>query len=83
MASSRDLCFPTTNLSRVKGKQFSVPELVGDHSAFESHANDPSAMLSIARLAPQDYHRFHSPVEGEIMVIHDIEGESTISVGHC
>jgi len=30
--------------------------------------------LAIARLAPQDYHRFHSPVEGEVIAIKDIKG---------
>lgn len=38
---------------RVKGKQFSVPELLGHDDRFEALQNDTGCMLSIARLAPQ------------------------------
>lgn len=31
--------------------------------------------MAIARLAPQDYHRFHSPVTGVVQEIHDLKGE--------
>lgn len=31
--------------------------------------------IAIARLAPQDYHRYHSPVEGTVVSIKDIDGE--------
>ncbi|BEJ03155.1 hypothetical protein CcaverHIS641_0103300 [Cutaneotrichosporon cavernicola] len=37
-------------------------------------ARSPSA-VAVARLAPQDYHRFHSPVSGEVVAIKDIPGE--------
>jgi phosphatidylserine decarboxylase len=43
-----------------------------DFSAFTS---DTGCALAIARLAPQDYHRFHSPVEGTVLSIKDIQGE--------
>ena len=29
----------------------------------------------VCRLAPQDYHRFHSPVEATVGDVHDIKGE--------
>ncbi|QRW19661.1 phosphatidylserine decarboxylase family protein [Rhizoctonia solani] len=47
----------------VKGKHFSVPELLGDAKlAEEKFGANPS--LAIFRLAPADYHRFHSPCTG-------------------
>lgn len=47
----------------VKGKNFSVPELLGDAKLAESKfGSNPS--LAIFRLAPADYHRFHSPCAG-------------------
>ncbi|WRT65146.1 phosphatidylserine decarboxylase [Kwoniella shivajii] len=60
----------------IKGKQFTLPSLLtGDDETdtrFEQVQNDPTAAISIARLAPQDYHRFHSPVEGIVGDIKDI-----------
>lgn len=41
---------------------------------FKAIQDDHEAALSIHRLAPQDYHRFHSPVEGMIVAIKDIDG---------
>ncbi|CAE6472595.1 unnamed protein product [Rhizoctonia solani] len=47
----------------VKGKNFSVPELLGDAKLSEAKfGTNPS--LGIFRLAPADYHRFHSPCAG-------------------
>ncbi|QRV91647.1 phosphatidylserine decarboxylase family protein [Ceratobasidium sp. AG-Ba] len=47
----------------VKGKHFTIPELLGDTSLAESKfGTNPS--LAIFRLAPADYHRFHSPCAG-------------------
>ncbi|KAG8699498.1 hypothetical protein FRC11_013655 [Ceratobasidium sp. 423] len=47
----------------VKGKHFSVPELLGDAKLSEAKfGTNPS--LAIFRLAPADYHRFHSPCAG-------------------
>ena len=64
---------------RIKGKQFTIPSLLtgGDESdsSFEAIQRDPKCALSIARLAPQDYHRFHSPVTGTVGPIKDIQGE--------
>ncbi len=44
----------------VKGKKFSLGELLGDGSLAKSYEN--GAMV-IARLCPVDYHRFHFPCE--------------------
>ncbi|WWD08045.1 phosphatidylserine decarboxylase [Kwoniella europaea PYCC6329] len=60
----------------IKGKQFTLPSLLtGDddtETRFTEIQNDSTAAISIARLAPQDYHRFHSPVEGVVGDIKDI-----------
>ncbi|WWD00210.1 phosphatidylserine decarboxylase [Kwoniella sp. B9012] len=60
----------------IKGKQFTLPSLLtGDDDSenrFTEIQNDSTAAISIARLAPQDYHRFHSPVEGVVGDIKDI-----------
>ncbi|BEI95381.1 hypothetical protein CcaverHIS631_0103300 [Cutaneotrichosporon cavernicola] len=62
----------------IKGRQFTIPNLLyGDDKTdkqFDSVARSPSA-VAVARLAPQDYHRFHSPVSGEVVAIKDIPGE--------
>ncbi|MCO5590555.1 hypothetical protein L7F22_044526 [Adiantum nelumboides] len=47
----------------IKGRKFSVKGLLGD----EVLANDfEGGSLAIFRLAPQDYHRFHMPINGVI-----------------
>ncbi|KAK1926630.1 phosphatidylserine decarboxylase-domain-containing protein [Papiliotrema laurentii] len=63
----------------IKGRKFDIPTLLtgggGVDATFAAIANDPNCGLAIARLAPQDYHRFHSPVEGTVVAIKDIAGE--------
>lgn len=64
---------------RIKGKKFSIPSLLsGDDKPSEDLASfgNGGCALAIARLAPQDYHRFHSPVEGSIVGVKNIKGES-------
>eukprot|EP00727_Mastigamoeba_balamuthi_P007746 m51a1_g3592 putative phosphatidylserine decarboxylase (566) ;mRNA; f:1165344-1167984 len=55
----------------VKGETFSLKTLFGD-DALAAEFNDGSFV--IARLSPQDYHRFHSPVSGVVGPIKEIEG---------
>lgn len=38
---------------RIKGRQFSIPELLGHDERFEALQKDAGCMLCIARLAPQ------------------------------
>ncbi|KAK3810395.1 MAG: phosphatidylserine decarboxylase-domain-containing protein [Linnemannia gamsii] len=48
----------------IKGKSFSLPNLLRDPllaSQFQGGS------IALFRLAPQDYHRFHSPVSGVVM----------------
>lgn len=40
-------------VDRIKGEEFSIPELLGNDSQFDELQRDDKAMLTIARLAPQ------------------------------
>ncbi|KAK6980779.1 phosphatidylserine decarboxylase proenzyme 2 [Favolaschia claudopus] len=58
----------------IKGREFTVARLLGDAYKHEAERYTGGA-LAIFRLAPQDYHRFHSPVEGTIGNMTYIAGE--------
>lgn len=55
----------------IKGKCFSIRKLLGN--AYTDKFEQCS--IGIFRLAPQDYHRFHCPVDGVIMEPTYIDGE--------
>ncbi len=58
----------------VKGREFSIERLLGN--AYPEDAKRYlNGALGIFRLAPQDYHRFHVPVDGVMGVPKTIEGE--------
>jgi phosphatidylserine decarboxylase len=58
----------------IKGREFTVARLLGD--AYKGQADKyHGGALAIFRLAPQDYHRFHSPVDGKIGPMTYIAGE--------
>ncbi|KAL2071140.1 hypothetical protein VTL71DRAFT_12375 [Oculimacula yallundae] len=58
----------------VKGREFSIERLLGN--AYPQDAERyKSGALGIFRLAPQDYHRFHIPVDGVMGEPKTIEGE--------
>ncbi|KAG5292331.1 phosphatidylserine decarboxylase proenzyme [Histoplasma ohiense] len=58
----------------VKGREFSVERLLG--KAYPEDAKRyKNGALGIFRLAPQDYHRFHIPVDGVMGMPKTIEGE--------
>lgn len=58
----------------VKGREFSIERLLG--SAYPQDAKRyTNGALGIFRLAPQDYHRFHIPVDGVMGTPKPIEGE--------
>ncbi|CAG8452345.1 7063_t:CDS:10 [Paraglomus brasilianum] len=63
-ADCRMMAFPTideaTNIW-IKGQNFSIETLLGDAVAAQTFTG---GSLGIFRLAPQDYHRFHIPVNG-------------------
>ena len=55
----------------VKGKTFSLTTLLQDNDLASEYDN---CSLVIARLAPQDYHRYHSPVGGKVGDFRTISG---------
>ena len=58
----------------IKGREFSLARLLGDTYKSEASRYHGGAVC-IFRLAPQDYHRFHSPVDGKIGAMTYIPGE--------
>ena len=58
----------------IKGREFTIPRLLGEAYKAEAERNVGGA-LAIFRLEPQDYHRFHSPMEGRIDAMTHISGE--------
>ncbi len=58
----------------VKGRDYSVEKLLGDAYPLDAKRYKNGA-LGIFRLAPQDYHRFHLPVDGTLGTPKLIEGE--------
>lgn len=56
---------------RIKGETFTIEALLGDPE-MASRYRDCS--MAICRLAPQDYHRFHAPVDGLLDAVHSIPG---------
>lgn len=74
-ADCRMMAFPTIDSATslwIKGTEFSIAKLLDDPE--EALAYEGGA-LAIFRLAPQDYHRYHSPVDGVIRKIHNVEGQ--------
>ena len=56
----------------VKGNFYEVGELVGDYSDAARYAGGSFAVIY---LSPRDYHRVHSPVDGEVSVIRKMPGD--------
>jgi len=59
----------------IKGNNFSVPNLLGVPADSEKAKVFDGANLAVFRLAPADYHRFHSPIDALIGETFDIPGE--------
>jgi phosphatidylserine decarboxylase len=73
-ADCRLTAFPTIDLATkywIKGYGFTLERLLG---SAELAAQFDGGSLVIARLAPQDYHRWHAPVSGTVRAIKDIPG---------
>ena len=67
----------------IKGKNFDLKDLISGRALdadrekvdfLLSWVNDDMAMVNF-RLAPMDYHRFHSPVSGKVTMLYHIPGE--------
>ena len=56
----------------IKGYRFDVPSFLNDSSLANKYKN---GSLIIIRLAPNDYHRFHFPVSGQVSPVTQIEGD--------
>ncbi|KAJ3214976.1 hypothetical protein HDU67_000993 [Dinochytrium kinnereticum] len=71
---ARMCCYPTVSEATkfwIKGTKFSLKRLFADDrmaSLFEGGG------LAIFRLAPQDYHRFHAPLDGVIKSVKRVNG---------
>lgn len=75
-ADSRCTVFSSVHQSKeiwIKGSNFTLSRLTGNYSP--EIFNDKTCGIAIFRLAPQDYHRFHSPCNGTIGKPISIDGE--------
>ncbi|KAI8337797.1 phosphatidylserine decarboxylase-domain-containing protein [Blakeslea trispora] len=74
-ADSRMTAFETVSEATrlwIKGVDFSLKKLLGDS---QSAQDFEGGSLAVFRLAPQDYHRFHFPVDGTVMKTRHISGQ--------
>ncbi|OCL08214.1 hypothetical protein AOQ84DRAFT_277216, partial [Glonium stellatum] len=73
-ADCRLTAFPSVDLATkywIKGQGFTLDKLLGSDDV--ARRFDGGSMI-IARLAPQDYHRWHSPINGTVVAINEIPG---------
>ena len=73
-ADCRLTAYPAVDLATkywIKGFGFSVEKLLGDASLAQQFEG---GSIIIARLAPQDYHRWHAPVSGTVEGVKEIPG---------
>jgi phosphatidylserine decarboxylase len=76
-ADCRSVVFNRLDIAQkiwVKGRDFTVERLLGNAYP-EDASRYANGALGIFRLAPQDYHRFHVPVDGVLCEPKLIEGE--------
>ncbi|AOA63889.1 Phosphatidylserine decarboxylase [Komagataella phaffii] len=59
----------------IKGRNFTTKKLFGSFYSREMADLYDECSIGIFRLAPQDYHRFHSPVTGTVGKVQSISGE--------
>ncbi|CCM06055.1 uncharacterized protein FIBRA_08302 [Fibroporia radiculosa] len=77
-ADCRLVVYPVTDLATkfwIKGNAFTIPSLLGVPPDSEQARAFDGASVASFRLAPADYHRFHSPIDGLVGKITDIKGE--------
>ncbi|KAF8556406.1 hypothetical protein OG21DRAFT_1459241, partial [Imleria badia] len=68
-ADCRLVVYPTIDLARkfwIKGDEFSIPSLLNLDPSDPSCSQFNGGALAIFRLAPSDYHRFHSPIDATV-----------------
>ncbi|KAI0628430.1 phosphatidylserine decarboxylase-domain-containing protein [Trametes polyzona] len=77
-ADCRLTVYPTVDLAKqfwIKGSNFTIPNLLGVAADSEQAHIFEGASVGVFRLAPQDYHRFHSPLDGVVGDITEMPGE--------
>ncbi|KAJ9064503.1 phosphatidylserine decarboxylase [Entomophthora muscae] len=77
-ADSRVMVFPTISAAQelwIKGHRFTIGRLFNNLLPPEEVAAYEAGSLAIFRLAPQDYHRFHIPVDGILSSPTNIDGQ--------
>ncbi|KAL8865479.1 MAG: hypothetical protein Q9198_009303, partial [Flavoplaca austrocitrina] len=75
VADSRLVTYDSVSQSRtiwIKGKHFTIENLIQDKRAAQAFLDGSVASF---RLSPQDYHRYHSPIEGIVMGFGNIGGD--------
>ncbi|ETI29239.1 phosphatidylserine decarboxylase [Cladophialophora carrionii CBS 160.54] len=75
VADCRLVVYPTVAESKrlwIKGRNFTIGNLIEDDATARTWHNGAIASF---RLSPQDYHRYHSPVEGVVEWYKQIPGE--------
>lgn len=75
VSDSRVVVYPTVEATRrlwIKGNEFTIANLIRD--ADRAKRWEDGAVASF-RLSPQDYHRYHSPVEGTVKWFKAISGD--------
>ncbi|CAL1711900.1 unnamed protein product [Somion occarium] len=77
-ADCRLTVYNTVELAKqfwIKGNNFTIPSLLGVETNSEQAKWFEGGGLASFRLAPADYHRFHSPIDGTLGEIVDIPGQ--------
>ncbi|KAH9924567.1 phosphatidylserine decarboxylase-domain-containing protein [Fomitopsis serialis] len=77
-ADCRLVVYPSVDLATklwIKGNEFTIPHLLGVPDDSEQARAFEGAGVACFRLAPADYHRFHSPLDGTVGETTDIPGQ--------
>ncbi|KAI0737248.1 phosphatidylserine decarboxylase-domain-containing protein [Daedaleopsis nitida] len=77
-ADSRLTVYPSVSVATqfwIKGSQFTIPTLLGVEPTSQQARVFEDGSVAIFRLAPQDYHRFHSPIDGIVGETTNIPGQ--------
>ncbi|TCD65978.1 hypothetical protein EIP91_001970 [Steccherinum ochraceum] len=78
VADSRLTVYESVDFAKkfwIKGNNFDIPSLLDVDPSSDEAKRFSDASLAIFRLAPADYHRFHSPIDGTVGETHDIPGQ--------
>jgi len=77
-ADSRLVVYQTVALAQqfwIKGDEFSIPRLLNVDPESEHAAAFSGSSVAVFRLAPADYHRFHSPLDAVVGEVEHIPGQ--------